>query len=119
MIKLYHDIGDVYTQMNIQNMLIMAYMKTSEIFLLMPFCFMMKRDCFKQKLLLWPQVSFNVRINDTKVVITFVAIVFLGKLSSDFFTAFISSKFGIFLYKDFTSDQLNYLVLLLLPLVYL
>ena len=30
---------------------------------------------------------FNVRINDKKVVIIFVAIVFLGKLSSDFFTS--------------------------------
>ena len=28
-------------------------------FLLMPFCFMMKKDHFKQRLLLWPQVLFN------------------------------------------------------------
>ena len=43
-----------------------------------------------------------------KVVITFVAIVFLGKLSSDVFTAFIPSKFGIFVYKDFTSSDTRY-----------
>ena len=31
-----------------------------------------------------------------KVTITFVTIVFLGKLSSDVFTAFIPSEFGMF-----------------------
>ena len=51
---------------------------------------------------------FNVRINGRKIVITFAAIVFLGKLSSDVFTAFIPSEFGIFVYKDFTSSDNRY-----------
>ena len=42
------------------------------------------------------------------MVITFVAIVFLGELSSDVFTAFIPSEFGIFIYKDFTSSDTRY-----------
>ena len=42
------------------------------------------------------------------MVITFVDIVFLGKLSSDVFTAFIPSEFGIFLYKDITSSDTRY-----------
>ena len=44
----------------------------------------------------------KVIINDRKVDITFV-VVFLGKLSSDVFTAPIPSEFEIFVYKDFTS----------------
>ena len=51
---------------------------------------------------------FKVRFNDRKVVITFVAVVVLGKLSSDIFTAFIPSEFGIFVYKDFTSSDTRY-----------
>ena len=31
-------------------------------FLLMSFCFMMKKDHFKQKLLLWPQVYFKINV---------------------------------------------------------
>ena len=38
-----------------------------------------------------------------KVLITFVAVVFLGKLSSNVFTAFTPSETAIFVYKDFTS----------------
>ena len=30
------------------------------IFLWMPFRFMMKKDCFKQKLLHWPQIPFKI-----------------------------------------------------------
>ena len=51
---------------------------------------------------------FNVSIDDKKVVITFAAIVFLGKLSSAVFTTFIPSEFGIFGYKDFTSSHTRY-----------
>ena len=48
---------------------------------------------------------FNIRINDRKVVITFV---FPGKLSSHVFTAFIPSEFRIFVYNDFTSSDTRY-----------
>ena len=51
---------------------------------------------------------FNIRINDRKVVITFVAIVFPGKLSSHVFTAFIPSEFRIFVYNDFISSDTRY-----------
>ena len=51
---------------------------------------------------------FKVRFNDRKVVITFAAVVFLGKLSSHVFNAFIPSEFGIFVYKDFTSSDTRY-----------
>ena len=51
---------------------------------------------------------FKIRFNDRKGVITFVVIVFLGKSSSDVFTAFIPSEFGIFVYKDFTSSDTRY-----------
>ena len=51
---------------------------------------------------------FKVTINDRKVVITVVTIFFLGKLSSDVFTAFIPSEFGIFVDKDFTSSDTRY-----------
>ena len=51
---------------------------------------------------------FKVRFNDRKVVFTFVAIVFLRKLSSGVFTAFIPSEFWIFVYKDFTSSDTRY-----------
>ena len=51
---------------------------------------------------------FKVRFNDRKVVFTFVAIFFLGKLSSGVFTAFIPSEFGIFVYKDFTYTNTRY-----------
>ena len=50
----------------------------------------------------------NVGINDGKVVITFVAFVFLGKLSSDVLTAFIPSEFGIFACNYFTSSGTRY-----------
>ena len=42
------------------------------------------------------------------MIITFVAIAFLGKWSSDIFTAFIPLEFGIFVYKDFTSNDSKY-----------
>ena len=64
---------------------------------------------------------FKVRFNDGKVVITFVAIVFLGKLSSDVFTAFIPSQSGIFVYFGYLHLAIlgmNYLVLFLPSLVY-
>ena len=64
---------------------------------------------------------FKVRFNDRKVVITFVANVFLGKLSSDVFAAFIPSEFGIFVYFGYLHLVIlgmNYLVLLLPSLVY-
>lgn len=51
---------------------------------------------------------FNVRIKDWAVIFTFVAIVFLGKLPSDVFTAFIPSEFGIFVHKDFVSSETSY-----------
>ena len=51
---------------------------------------------------------FKVRINDTKMVITFLAIAFLEKFSSDIFTAFIPSQFRIFAYKDFTCSDAGY-----------
>ena len=50
----------------------------------------------------------NVGINDNKVVITIIAIVFLGILSSDVFTAFISLEFGMFVNKDFSSSDTRY-----------
>ena len=59
---------------------------------------------------------FKVRFNDRKVVITFVAIVFLGKLSSGLFTAF-----GIFVYFGYLHLAIlgmNHLVLFLPSLVY-
>ena len=46
---------------------------------------------------------FNVRINDRKVGITFVAIAFQGKLLCDVFAVFIHSEFGTFLCKVFIS----------------
>ena len=49
----------------------------------------------------------NVGINDGKVI-TFVAFVFLGKLSSDVLTAFIPSEFGIFACNYFTSSGTRY-----------
>ena len=50
----------------------------------------------------------KVRINDRKVIITVVAIVFRGKLSNFVFTALIPSEFAIFIYKDFTSSDARY-----------
>ena len=47
----------------------------------------------------------NVKTNNRTIVITFVAIVYLGKLSSDVSTAFIPSEFRIFVYEDFTSSD--------------
>ena len=40
-------------------------------FWLMTFCFMVKKDCFKQKLFLWPQVPFNKHLlwkKDKKII---------------------------------------------------
>ena len=51
---------------------------------------------------------FIIRIYDRKVFITFAAIVFPGKLSSDVFISFIPLEFGIFVYKDFTSANTRY-----------
>ena len=62
------------------------------------------------------------RFNDRKMVTTFVAIVFLGNLSSDVFTAFITSEFGKFVYFGYLHLAIlgrNYLVLFLPSLVYL
>ena len=42
------------------------------------------------------------------MVITFLAIAFLEKFSSDIFTAFIPSQFRIFVYKDFTCSDARY-----------
>ena len=42
------------------------------------------------------------------MIITFDAILFLGKLSSDVFAAFIPSEFGIFVYKNFASSDTRY-----------
>ena len=78
---------------------------------------MMKKDHFKRKLLFWPQVPFNVRINDREVI-TFVAI---GKLHSDFLLLFLLQNLGYFCTNILRLAVLgmNYLVLLLLSLVYL
>ena len=43
-----------------------------------------------------------------KVVITIITTVFLRTLSSDVFTAFIPSEFGIFVNKDSTSSDTRY-----------
>lgn len=46
--------------------------------------------------------------DDRKVFITLVAIVLLGKLSSEVFSAFIPSEFGILVYKNFTFSNTRY-----------
>ena len=51
---------------------------------------------------------FNVTFDDRNVFITLVAIVLLGKLSSEVFTAFTPSEFGILVYKDFTFSSTRY-----------
>ena len=51
---------------------------------------------------------FNVRINDRKVVITFVATVLQGKFSQDVLTALIPSELGILVYKDLPSRDTKY-----------
>ena len=48
-----------YMPMNKQNMLIVSYMEPFGSFLLMSFCFKMKKDLFQRKLLLWSQVPFK------------------------------------------------------------
>lgn len=54
-------------------------------------------------------LQLNMKLfNDRKVFTTFVAIVFLEKLSSDVFIAFIPSGFEIFAYRDFTSNNTRY-----------
>ena len=56
MIKLYLDMSDVsYTRINKHNGLHVNFRK----FLLILFCFMMKKDHFNQNLLLWPQIPFK------------------------------------------------------------
>ena len=50
----------------------------------------------------------NVKIHDRKLVITFVAIVLLGKFSKDVLTALIHSELGILAYKDLTSKDTKY-----------
>ena len=62
---------------------------------------------------------FKDRFNYRKVVTTFVAIVFLGNLSSDVFTAFITSEFVFFGYLHLAILGRNDLVLFLPSLVYL
>ena len=43
-----------------------------------------------------------------KLFFFFVVIVFLGKLKSDLFTAFIPSDFGVFVYNVFISSNTRY-----------
>ena len=43
-----------------------------------------------------------------KLRIGYVAVIFLGNLSSDIFTAFIPSEFGIIVYKDFMYNDTRY-----------
>ena len=52
--------------------------------------------------------TFNVRINDRKVVITFVATVLLGKFSEAVLTALVLSELGIIAYKDLTFRDAKY-----------
>ena len=61
MIKLYLDVCDfihVNKHRNYANWGL--YLKVSNI-LLMSFCFMVKKDLFKPKLLLWPQIPFKLK----------------------------------------------------------
>ena len=51
---------------------------------------------------------FNSKINDRKVVITFVATVLLGKFHEDVLTALIPSELEILEYKDLTSRDTKY-----------
>ena len=52
--------------------------------------------------------SFNVKINNRKVVSTSVAIAVLGKLAIDVLTALITSEFGVLLYKGLASNGTKY-----------
>ena len=63
---------------------------------------------------------FSVKINDRKVVITFVATVLLGKFSKDVLTALIPSELGILVYKDTNPGILNmsYLVFFSILLIF-
>ena len=64
---------------------------------------------FISKLLLQLNAKlFNVKINDIKIVITFVATVLLGKFSKDVLTALILSELGILVYKYLTSKDTKY-----------
>ena len=45
----------------------------------MQFCFMMKKDHFKQKLLLWPQVPFQIFDKKCRLI-TFIQVVFIEKV---------------------------------------
>ena len=47
--------------------------------MLMQFCFMMKKDHFKQKLLLWPQVPFQIFDKKCRPII-FIQVVFIEKV---------------------------------------
>lgn len=51
---------------------------------------------------------FNVKINNKKVVITFVETALLGKVSKDVLTVVIPSEYGIVAYKDFNSRDNKY-----------
>ena len=51
---------------------------------------------------------FNVKVNDRKVVITFVAIIVLEKFLKDVLNVLIPFQFGIVVCKDFTSRYGKY-----------
>ena len=50
----------------------------------------------------------KVKINDRKVVATFVAAALLGKFSIDVLTVLIPSELGILVYKDLMSKHTKY-----------
>ena len=51
---------------------------------------------------------FNVKINDRKILITFVATVLLGKFSKNVLTALIPLELEILVYKDLTFRNTKY-----------
>ena len=62
-IKLYLDVSDVtHANEHTKHANCSLYVNLWN-FWLMPSCFMMKKDHFKQKLLLWPQVPFKDKID--------------------------------------------------------
>ena len=60
MIKLYLDVGDAYTQRHTLYANCGLHVNLWK-FWLIPFCFVMRKDHFKQKSLLWPQVPFKLQ----------------------------------------------------------
>lgn len=55
-----------------------------------------------KSILEWNTKMFNVKINDWKVVITFVAPILLAKFFKDILTLLIPTESGILTYKDLT-----------------